>query len=99
MDQADDVMRELESLGAVGAKVVLLRPTTKPVVEAEPEPVQEPSREDHTVLQEHLFALSKQALERLDVVATEVEFLRKAFLKLQEATKKGEPHAKVQEEA
>ena len=100
MGTIDDVVSELESIGAIGGKVVMLK--QPPVEEAVEKPPQVEEEEAFLSKDEafrvRLADLSLKADEKLAAVIEAVQDLRGVFQELHEATQ-GEPDAEISEEA
>lgn len=107
MSTIEEMVSELEGIGAIGDKVVMLKqPKAVPELaegsapeETEPEPVAEPEMpKTEAVLRERLAALSLKADEKLSAVIDAVQELRGVFQELHEATQ-GDADAEISEEA
>jgi len=97
MSATEDVLNELESIGAIGDKVVQLR-APRAAAEAPPEP--ETSEDSPEEMQrERISILSLRAATKLASLAEAVQDLQKVFQELHEATREGESHEELQEEA
>lgn len=95
MSAIEDVVNELEAIGAIGDRVVVLKQPLKVVEEEEPAP---PAPRTDEVLRAKLEALSIEADEKLAAVIEAVQDLRGVFQRLNEATT-GAPDAEISEEA
>jgi hypothetical protein len=103
MSTIEEMERELEGIGAIGDKVVMLKQAkTAPVEEEapeEPEVAAEPKMlKTEAVLRERLAALSLKADEKLSAVIDAVQELRGVFQELHEASQ-GDHDAEISEEA
>jgi hypothetical protein len=101
-----EVLSELEAIGAVGEKVVLLRLEAPPRAEvrlAPPPPPEVPSvSSDLTERVRLLHEVSAESLRKLEIIAKEVQDLRQVFSRVVEATllePEGERDAEVHPEA
>jgi hypothetical protein len=105
MSTIEEMVSELEGIGAIGNKVVMLKAAPKAApegAEVVPEETEtgvepEPPAMD-TVLRERLAALSLKADEKLAAVIDAVQDLRGVFQELHEATQ-GDVDAEISEEA
>lgn len=107
MGKMSEVMDELESIGAVGEKVVLLRldpPKTEPSVRLVPAPAPavvavSPELTERVRL---VHEVCEESLRKLAIIAEEVQDLRQVFTRMVEATTlepEGEHDAEVHPEA
>lgn len=105
MGRMNEVMSELEAIGAVGEKVVLLRlepPKTESVVRiVPPQPVAPP---DASLVERVrlVHEVCEESLRKLEIVAKEVQNLQQVFMRVVEATAlelEGENDAEVHPEA
>lgn len=106
MSTIEEMERELEGIGAIGDKVVMLK--QKAVAEEAAEAVEEPEETEEVaeteapkteaILRERIAALSAKADEKLAAVIEAVQDLRGVFQELHEATQ-GDHDAEISEEA
>jgi hypothetical protein len=98
MSAIEDVVSELESIGAIGDTVVLLKQPLKTVDEDRAEEPPKAPKPVDAALRAKLEALSIEADEKLAAVIEAVQDLRGVFQRLNEATT-GDPDAAISEEA
>lgn len=105
MSLTDEVLNELEAIGAVGEKVVVLNlPKFERAVRAVP-PATPEQPEDRQELSERLAVVHEvcgEALVRLEGLAKEVQDLQQVFRRLHEVTllePEGDRDAEVHQEA
>lgn len=106
MSTIEEMVSELEGIGAIGDKVVMLKQPLKAGPEVaeesapeETEPVAAPEQPPaDTALRERLATLSIKADEKLAAVIDAVQDLRSVFQELHEATQ-GDADAEISEEA
>lgn len=108
MGRVTDVLSELESIGAVGDKVVLFRPEPLKVLHLEPPLGASASLEEQLAAQQSRFDAERQqwavlveiAGSKLEALASEVQELRSVMQQMNEATAhRGSSHEAIQEEA
>jgi hypothetical protein len=106
MSTIEEMVSELEGIGAIGNKVVMLKQPSKAGPEVaeesaseETKPVAEPETpKTEALLRERLATLSQKADEKLAAVIDAVQDLRSVFQELHEATQ-GDADAEISEEA
>lgn len=94
----ENVISELESVGAIGRKVVPFKPRAIPT-DATPDHVVAEERAQLAEQRAHLAEVAEIALKKLEAVIEAVQDLQTTFQELHEATREGEDHAEVHEEA
>jgi hypothetical protein len=107
MGQLSAVLDELESIGAVGEKVVLLRleaPKAEPVVRVAPPPEEQPSAGGCPEFSERIrlvHEVCEESLQKLAIVAKQVQDLQRVFTQLLDVTRleEGERDAQIHQEA